>query len=42
MKPHRAKKGDTMLELLMYLRGNGDWSDCASGLLTHKVACMVS
>ena len=39
MKPHRAKKGDTML---MYLRGNGDWSDCASGLLTHKVACMVS
>jgi len=42
MKPYPAKMGDTMLELLMYLRRNGNWSDCASALLTHKVACMVS
>ena len=31
-KPHRAKMGDTMLELLMYLHCNGNWSDCAFGL----------
>jgi len=39
MKPHRAKMGDSMLELLMYLHCNGNWSGCTSGLLTHKVAC---
>ena len=45
MKPYRAKMGDMMLELLMqatYVAMVINWSGCASGLLTHKVARMVS
>ena len=37
MKPHRAKMSDSMLELLMSLHCDGNWSGCASGLLIHEV-----
>jgi len=41
MKPHRAKMGDMMLELLMWAicvaMVINNWSGCASGLLTHSM-----